>query len=151
MISPIHLEYTMHMRVVNVADQLRASYSTQNRTHKWWYRIFFFLLDTIVVNMYIIYLAECKMRSKSSITHLQFRVELWETLLQQWRSIKAPKPPCQRGYCYTVFTELRKPCVVCNSHGVSLVVRLGTYCSRCDNKYRCFKKGCYKKYHENLH
>jgi hypothetical protein len=37
MASPIHLEYTTHMRGVDVADQLRASYSTQNRTHKWWH------------------------------------------------------------------------------------------------------------------
>jgi hypothetical protein len=41
MTSPVHLEYTTHMRGVDVADQLRASYSTQNRTHKWLYRIFF--------------------------------------------------------------------------------------------------------------
>jgi hypothetical protein len=33
----VYLEYTTHMRGVDVADQLRASYSTQNRTHKWWH------------------------------------------------------------------------------------------------------------------
>ena len=32
--SPIHLEYTTHMRGVDVADQLRAAHSTQDRTHK---------------------------------------------------------------------------------------------------------------------
>jgi hypothetical protein len=32
--SPIHLEYTTHMRGVDVADQLRASYSWQTRLHK---------------------------------------------------------------------------------------------------------------------
>jgi hypothetical protein len=82
MTSPMHLEYTTHMRGVDVADQLRASYSTQNCTHKWWHQIFFFLLDTTMVNMYIIYLTECKMWSKPPVTHLQFRVELCEALLQ---------------------------------------------------------------------
>jgi hypothetical protein len=151
MTSPMHLEYTTHMQGVDVADQLRASYSTQNRTHKWWHRIFFFLLDTTVVNMYMIYLVECKRRSKPLVTHLQFRVELCEALLQQWRSLRAPKPPRRRGYYYPVFTELWKPCVVCNGPGMSPVVRPGTYCSWCDNKYMCFRKGCYKEYHECLH
>jgi hypothetical protein len=81
MTSPMHLEYTTHMRGVDVADQLHASYSTQNRIHKWWHRIFVFLLDMTVVNMYIIYLVECEMQSKPPFTHLQFRVELYEALL----------------------------------------------------------------------
>jgi hypothetical protein len=149
--SPMHLKYTTHMHGVDVVDQLRVSYSTQNRIHKWWHRIFFFLLNMIVVNIYIIYLAECKMRSKPPVTHLQFRVELCEVTLQQWRSMKTSEPPCWRGYCYHVFTKLRKPCVVCNGLGGSPVVQPGTYCSGYDNKYMCFKKGCYKKYHKNLH
>jgi hypothetical protein len=32
--SPMHVEYTTHMRGIHVADQLRISYSTQNRSHK---------------------------------------------------------------------------------------------------------------------
>ena len=38
--SPIHLKYTTYMHGVDVADQLRASYSCQIRSHKWWHRIF---------------------------------------------------------------------------------------------------------------
>lgn len=38
---PIHLEYTTHMRGVDVADQLRASYTCQTRSHKWWHQGFF--------------------------------------------------------------------------------------------------------------
>jgi hypothetical protein len=32
--SPMHVEYTTHMRGVDVADQLWASYSIQNQSHK---------------------------------------------------------------------------------------------------------------------
>lgn len=32
--TPIHLEYTMFMRSVDVVDQLRGSYSYQMRLHK---------------------------------------------------------------------------------------------------------------------
>jgi len=52
--SPMYVEYTTYMRGVDVADQLHASYTCQTRSHKWWHRVFFFLIDTSIVNMYII-------------------------------------------------------------------------------------------------
>ena len=54
--SPVLQEYTTFMRAVDVTNQLNTSYSCQVRSHKWWHRIFYFLLDMTVVNMYIIYL-----------------------------------------------------------------------------------------------
>ena len=54
--SLIHLEYTTFMKGVDVADQLQASYSCQNRSHKWWHHLFHFLLDQTIVNVYILYL-----------------------------------------------------------------------------------------------
>ena len=38
--SPMLLEYTTFMKGVDVADQLQSLYSSQSRSHKWWYRIF---------------------------------------------------------------------------------------------------------------
>jgi hypothetical protein len=38
--SPMLLEYMIFMRGVDVTDQLRASYSFQTRSHKWWYWVF---------------------------------------------------------------------------------------------------------------
>jgi hypothetical protein len=80
MTSSMHLKYTIHMRGLDVATQLRASYSTQNHTHKWWHGIFFFLLDMIMINMFIIYLVECKKRLQKLVSHVQFMVELYEVL-----------------------------------------------------------------------
>ena len=86
--SPMHLEYTTYMRGVDVdvADQLRASYSCQTRSHKWWHRVFFFLLDTTVVNMYVYYLAILRERRVSTIplTHLQFKGKVCEALTKNW-------------------------------------------------------------------
>jgi hypothetical protein len=81
MTSHMHPEYTIHMHSVDVTDQLRASYNTQYRTHKWWHKILFFLLDVTILNMFIIYLAKCKRRSIKPISHLQFKVKLYEALL----------------------------------------------------------------------
>ena len=69
------VEYITWMRGVDVADQLRASYSCQVQSHIWWHHIFFFLLDLTVVNMYIIYLECCRTNGGSGrtvipLTHL---------------------------------------------------------------------------------
>jgi hypothetical protein len=105
---------------------------------------FFFLFDMMVVNMFIIYLAEYKKRSQKLVSHLEFRVKLCEALLQSWELQGHPTRPWSRNYCYPIFMELWKPCIVCNSLGMFLVTRSKTHCTRCDHKYMCFKKGCYK-------
>ena len=56
----ILLEYTTYMRGVDVADQLKSSYTAVSRSHKWWHKIFNGLLDISMVNMYIMYLDRCK-------------------------------------------------------------------------------------------
>jgi hypothetical protein len=74
--SPVLLEYTTFMRGVDVADQLRASYSSLTRSHKWWHQVSSSLLDITEVNMYIMYLDRCK-QSRNPVTHplthLQFK------------------------------------------------------------------------------
>jgi hypothetical protein len=110
--SPMHVEYTTHMRGVDVADQLWASYSTQNRSHKWWHRIFFFLLDMTVVNMFIMYVAACKtsfVYPRKPMTHLQFRTQLCEALLKNWEGRGAttiPPPIAGTGVCFPMQTRL---------------------------------------------
>jgi hypothetical protein len=51
--SPILLEYTTFMKGEDVADHLRVLYSLQTRSHKWWHRVFFAMLDVTEVNIYI--------------------------------------------------------------------------------------------------
>jgi hypothetical protein len=87
-------KYTTDMQGMHMADQLRASYSCQVRSHKWWHRIFFFLLDMMIVNMYIIYLAHVKnsWQGRIPMTHLQFKVGLCKALLDSWeRKNSIPK------------------------------------------------------------
>jgi hypothetical protein len=84
---PMLLEHTTFMRNVDVADQLRASYSSQSRSHKWWHRIFFALLDITEVNIYIMYLDRCSQGPspvRHPMTHLQFKNTLCEALLVGW-------------------------------------------------------------------
>jgi hypothetical protein len=84
--SPVHLEYTNHMCGVDVVDHVRSNYSCQVRTHKWWHRIFFFLLDLTCTKMYVMYLDLWKKHPTSDrlLTHLQFLNEMCKSLTQNW-------------------------------------------------------------------
>jgi hypothetical protein len=146
--SPVHLEYTTHMRGVDVADQLRASYCSQNRSHKWWHRVFLFLVDMSIVNMFIIYVDECKNDEtpRRPMTHMQFRMELCKSLLRNWRGKNHEEARPSNGYCYPTTSELRGVCVVCNDG----VTRPYTYCRNCGRRYMCFYKGCFQQYHDSL-
>jgi hypothetical protein len=54
---------------------------------QWWHHAFHFLLDQTIVNMYIIYLGLCAsiQYRRESMTHLQFKTQVCEVLLQGWR------------------------------------------------------------------
>jgi hypothetical protein len=54
--SLAHLEYTTKVRGVDVADHLRSSYTSLTRSHKWWHRVFNYVLDLSMTNMYLMYL-----------------------------------------------------------------------------------------------
>ena len=74
------VEYNHYMGGVDRGDQLLSYYGFAHRTRKWWRRVFFFLLDTAVVNSYILYTEEHP-NKKKRMTHEQFRIELANNLL----------------------------------------------------------------------
>ncbi|GJJ71558.1 V-type H+-transporting ATPase 16kDa proteolipid subunit [Entomortierella parvispora] len=64
-------DYNVNMGGVDIVDQLRSYYSTQQSAHRNWWPIFFWLLDTTIINCYLI------ARKKGSIlTHREFRSSL---------------------------------------------------------------------------
>ena len=74
------MEYNKYMGGVDLADQLLSYYGFGHRTVKWWRRAFFFLLDTAVVNSYILYTVKNPEKQRR-LTHEQFRVALATDLL----------------------------------------------------------------------
>ena len=48
-------DYNQHMGGVDIADQRRAYYNTQITSCRIWMPLFFWLLDTAIVNSYIIH------------------------------------------------------------------------------------------------
>jgi hypothetical protein len=74
--GPMHLQYTQNMKGVDTADQLRGVYSCLPRSHKWWHRLFFYMLDTTVCNMWIVHSDISFRFLQEPLTHLAFQLQL---------------------------------------------------------------------------
>lgn len=146
--SPIHKEYTTYMRGVDVADQLRGNYTSQVRSHKWWHRLFHFLIDTTIVNMWIIHktILEAKGRSKESLTHFQFIMSMCKALTMNWEGqklcISLLVDDVPRIHC-PMKSHLRRLCVICKK-------RTNSFCVLCSFQWMCFTRGCYQKIHHPI-
>jgi hypothetical protein len=147
--SPVYLEYTNNMRRVDVADHVRSNYSCQVRTHKWWHRVFFFLLDLTTTNMYVMYMDLWKVHGYGGhpLTHLQFLNEMCKSLTQNWHGeddIGVLELPYAPRIHVPTFTLVRRRCVVCKE-------RCQYYCYLCNCEFHCFYKDCWEKKHTPRH
>ena len=52
--SAVHL-YNNNMNGVDRADHIAVYYSFERKTRKWWRKVFFWLMESTLVNSYIIY------------------------------------------------------------------------------------------------
>ena len=82
-------QYNKFMDGVDKQDQSLSYYGFSRRTVKWWKKVFFHLLDTAVVNAYIMYTHS--QQSSKKLTHVQFRIELAKQLLLQGNSPASPE------------------------------------------------------------
>jgi hypothetical protein len=88
-------DYNHHMGGVDIADQLRASFSTQQRGVKPWRPLFYWLLDTTIINAFRISEQQRKAKlgsgkDKVRSAHRAFREALVLELLKD-PLLKAPK------------------------------------------------------------
>jgi hypothetical protein len=72
------------MRVVDVVDQIRGSFSCQVRSHKWWHRLLFFLIDTTIGNSHVAYKEICASLGKVPIDHMAFQEALAKETCEDW-------------------------------------------------------------------
>ena len=80
--SPMHTQYTEYMRGVDVTDQLRSTYSSQLRCHKWWLKIFHFIVDQSLVNAYVTWVREMEDRGLRKKPHLAFKIAVGRHLVE---------------------------------------------------------------------
>lgn len=80
------MDYNMHMGGVDIADQRRSNYSTQLRVVRTWMSLFFWLLDTTVINSFLIaqqYIGHQHTRTSEWHMHSKFRERLAWDLVEQ--------------------------------------------------------------------
>lgn len=80
----MHLQYTCNMRGVDAIDQLWGTYSCITQSHKWWHRLFSYMLDTTAGNMQIIHSDLRFYFLEEPLTHLSFQLQLENELSFKW-------------------------------------------------------------------
>ena len=66
---------------VDKLDQLMSYYSFLHKSIKWWRKIFFWMLEVVVENAYIIY-QDTNKDNTHRLTHLQFRRDIIQCLVE---------------------------------------------------------------------
>jgi hypothetical protein len=80
--SPIHLEYITNMRGIEVADHVRTNYTSTEKSHKCWHRLWDFLVDTSISSMWIIHKIALATTNfdKHILNHFQFVMSMCRAL-----------------------------------------------------------------------
>jgi len=78
-IPKVILEYNQHKVGVDVANQYRAYYDTQLTSRRNWYPLFYWVLETALINCRIIY----RDTKEEEIKHLDFRLEVAWGLIEE--------------------------------------------------------------------
>jgi hypothetical protein len=72
---PIFIDdYNHFIGGVDIADQLRSYYCIQRISLRSWYPLFFWILDTAILNVYLV---GKKLHNDNYMSYKEFRVSLW--------------------------------------------------------------------------
>jgi hypothetical protein len=164
--------YNHHMNGVDIADQLRGYYTTHLTTRRNWVPLFFWLLDTVLVNCHLI--SKLKGRLDSQV---EFRQELLWSLIRMAKGneVAIPTQPSAKraritknsttedlpaarlrlGNHFPIYNPQRKACVWCSLESKNDEDKKGwnvpeSYisCELCD-VHLCLNKSrnCFKAFH----
>jgi hypothetical protein len=147
--SPMHRQYVEYMRGVDVTDQLRGNYSSQLRCHKWWVKIFHFIVDQTMVNSYVTWVKQMEDLGLPVTSHLAFKIAVGKHLAAEAIQARrgdhvAPEPRPRRPHrVHTLFrSKLKRMCVICGR-----VQKW--FCKTCGSKWMC-PESCYQAHHEQI-
>ena len=84
------VDYCQNMGGVDLSDQLLQYYNALRRTVKWWKKLFFHLLNMLVLNSYKLFLKYGNRNGTTRRSHQQFRSKLVRALIESAEN--APRP-----------------------------------------------------------
>ena len=150
--------YNKNMNGVDIMDQYGASYPFIRKTLKWWRKVFFWLLDTTVINSYALY-RDSVVRP---LSHIEFRRRLVDSFATQYLSSIPPRrvgrprkrsrsesdPERLNGRLHLLGKrEQPRECVVCSNPGGGERKRTSFYCKTCNEKPPLCPTSCFETYH----
>lgn len=161
---PMMLTDYRNMNFVDKFDQRRACYGVDRKSHKWWHRIFFFFLDTGLVNAFTIYkLYHNNHEDLSKVTLKDFRRRVSEGLvantfvrktslpLELSKTLKNHKPSVSEAVRLTEsmhqpIRTTRRICAFCSTKKNE--IRTNWQCNVCQVPLCLGKtKACFQSYH----
>ena len=74
-------KYTENMGGVDRADQYCSSYAFNQKSVKWWRKLYFFIFDVCIVNSFLLYKIQMSKLGKKQLDHRQYRKQLCEQLV----------------------------------------------------------------------
>lgn len=153
-------DYNKYMGGVDKFDQYMSPYSISQKSRKWWIKLFYYMVDTAIVNSYILYKESCNKNKKKYITHLEFRSRLTDELIgnfscrkkctsspHEQRSKKKQKLSINHNFTgvdhMPKFIDKYRRCKMCSTKAKEK--RSNMICSTCEITL-C--KQCFEPYHK---
>lgn len=84
-------DYNKYMGGVDMFDQFMGSYSISWKSRRWWIKIFYYSIDCVIVNSYILHRTTTNLSDNTTkpMTHLNFRSKLADQLIGDFCSRKS--------------------------------------------------------------
>ena len=149
-------EYNKYILGVDRLDQRMAYYKFERKSVRWWRKVFFWMLEVVVVNSYILYSHHTDAPRK--LSHKQFRRQLVVHLCEGQHSTTVLQhllPPPQdvtverlRGSHFAELGSARRDCRMCSARGSCGQRHLTrSFCATCsDHPHLCIGE-CFRAYH----
>ena len=151
--------YNQHMNGVDIADQHSTYYSFLRKTVKWWRKLFFWLLETAVVNSYVMYKTITIPRRPD---HLAYRRAIVDSLASRYLTSAPPRRRLGRPrkrhhpeadperlnkqlHLLDKHTELHD-CVICSNRPTQRH-RTPFFCKTCGDTPSLCPHPCFARYH----
>lgn len=133
------VDYNKNKVGVDVADQYWCYYSTQLITFRNWFPIFFWVLDTAIINSFLIY-RDLSVQHYRGLKHKDFRMQIaWELIMKGTRqqkptdTLKSQKP---RQRVYQAATIVPEPSTCVQHLPVCVPVEERRVCLLCRERER---------------
>jgi hypothetical protein len=146
--------YTKYMGGVDRSDRMVRTYSVSRRSKKWWFRLFYYLLDTSIANSFILY---HNSPNHGKLTELEYVKKLSLALIGRFSKEDKVQPHPQRkrtkglipprltaGNHWPLNVKKRQNCQHCARPGRK-GPRSRYICKAC-NVHLCIG-GCFELYH----